>query len=608
MKKIKRESHLLKGYTEANPFSESQAKAYSDEKLVGEFFPTALFWSLFNEGHEILLGTRGSGKTAVLRMLSYSCLRQFNNPKAVDIIKNCTFVGFYIPMHLEFMASLPGKEIPTSSKLEYFQFAFNCSAAKALVHELRVLIKDRFDNSTKRLLAERKILDHLIEMWFARSTVKFSALSDLEWEIERLYETEPFWVDGKRDREIPFLRPIFSPLVAVLPKITEDIGLSASKVHWLACVDEAEFLVEPHLKCINEFLRSEKKPLVVKMATLPFKYVTRETLTKGVCVEPDGNDFNFRVVDHEADSSDFRRLTNKLLEGRLGRCELTFRTPLTLERFLGQEGNDELKDYFQLEMRKNFSEDKILKMVLNALSDTRRSRYKDIRADKLRVKSAYIKRFSPVLYTRIMRSEDSKGNRQVGWFAGASTVRRVSDGNPRRFIQLMYDIFEAAREKNLTPKSQHRIVHNFAQRQFEGSDALPEYGRVLFGLLKKIGTKLQGRVHADAMVDSGCNFKIQDVLLENTNFSEALKLGVAYSLIFCDEESLSDGLSGSSDLRLAYLCAVCFWLPMRKGDPIILRTKAAQQLFSGTTSIPPLDRRASDMVLKQMMLDFDQPE
>ncbi len=79
---MKRSSDLLEGYSGANPFHESQARAGAERKILSEFYPTSAFWSLFNDQHEILLGTRGSGKTFLLRMMSYT-LRQIS-PAAVS--------------------------------------------------------------------------------------------------------------------------------------------------------------------------------------------------------------------------------------------------------------------------------------------------------------------------------------------------------------------------------------------------------------------------------------------------------------------------------------------------------------------------------------------
>src|SRR5437762_4372434 len=122
---MERHSDQLRDYTGPNPFHESQGRAGLDRKILAEFFPTSGFWSLFNDQHEILLGTRGSGKTFLLRMMSYSLLRRFEHEVAKDYVTKRKYIGFFIPLHLEFLASLKGKDISDDERMDYFQFAFN---------------------------------------------------------------------------------------------------------------------------------------------------------------------------------------------------------------------------------------------------------------------------------------------------------------------------------------------------------------------------------------------------------------------------------------------------------------------------------------------------
>ena len=146
---MKRGSDNLKGFRGKNPFREAQARTFGEDKIVSEFCPTSIYWSLFNDQHEILLGTRGSGKTMILKMLSYSCLRKYSNDILSNIIKTHNYIGFYIPMHLEFMASLPGKNVPDDKKLRYFQFAFNCAASRAFLLEVGSLLEDIINDKMK---------------------------------------------------------------------------------------------------------------------------------------------------------------------------------------------------------------------------------------------------------------------------------------------------------------------------------------------------------------------------------------------------------------------------------------------------------------------------
>lgn len=79
---MKRIADLVKGSGAQNPFTDSQARNFSDTKLINEFCPISNYWSLFNDQHEVLLGTRGSGKTFLLKMMRYSMLKRIEDPQA----------------------------------------------------------------------------------------------------------------------------------------------------------------------------------------------------------------------------------------------------------------------------------------------------------------------------------------------------------------------------------------------------------------------------------------------------------------------------------------------------------------------------------------------
>lgn len=582
-----RTSSKLRGYTGANPFHEGQAKAFTDRKLIEEFFPTSTYWSRFNEQHEILIGTRGSGKTAILKMLSYSWLRQLKHENAIEIIKERSFLGFYVPLHLEFVASLPGQGCPESQRLQYFQFAFNCGAVKALIREVQALLPDCYSDPLKRLKAEASILAHLCELWFPGEKCEFNTLADLQWRIDVLYHTQKFWRDGELSEPHLFATALFWPIIPALPRLAADLGLDPEATNWIACLDEAEFLGEPFIRCLNTFLRSEKKPLVLKVATLPFRHLTKKTTSTGASVESEGNDFNYRVIDLEADSTDFIGLSDSLCRARLKKCGIDD-PQLTLESFLGREGNDDLVDYYRLEMGvENSTEEKILGDLLSSLSEARRARFETIKDVPARVQSDYYKKFAPIYYFRRMHVEGSRGNRTVGWYAGARMIRRITDGNPRRFIQLMNDLFEAARSSELNPKNQHRIVMEFCERHFESCEGLPEQGVLLKKIISLVGELLEQRVHGPQLLDGGSNFFVQRSLLENPLLKATLELGIAYSILFTDDVSITQGLQEESDLRLANIITAVFWLPMQKGGHLVLQSKHTREAFAGLLFCPP---------------------
>lgn len=595
-------SQQLKGYTGANPFHESQARTFGDDKVVMEFYPTSLYWSLFNEQHEILIGTRGSGKTVILKMLSYSCLRRFGHDQAHRYATAKSFIGFYIPLHLEFMAALPGDDTEEDDRIRFFQFAVNCAACKALLSEVQDLLTDCFPGDRDRLVAESRIVDHLMEMWDPLRGSATTSLRQLQRGIDLLYVQHKSFTDDLPDRAGVFSKPLFSPIMSVLPALTQDLGLNVQNTNWLACIDEAEFLTPPYIKCINTFMRSEKRPLVVKMATLPFKHSTRETLIAGVSIQPDGNDFNYRCVDTEADSDDFKSLCDHLCSIRMVKCGVTDQN-VTLGRFLGLIGNDDLVDYFRLELDRDATDSCILDGILSALSPERQSHLKDIPHSDAEMRQPYFKKFAPVYFARRMRAENSRGNRTVGWFAGAATLRRVADGNPRRFIQVMNDMVEAARNQDLTPKNQHRVLVDYCARSHRASEGLPELGLVVKELLDTVGQLLAQRVHGTYMVNGGCEFTVDNALLEDRLFRRAVELAVAYSLVVTDRMTLTTGISRESELRLSYLYAVLYWLPMRRGDAFTVRSKHRRLCLDAVDPSKPLTSREAKAAVVQLQLE-----
>lgn len=565
----RRKSDALKRFDGPNPFSESQAKTYGNRKLLGEFFPTSIFWSLFNEQHEILIGTRGSGKTVLLRMMSYSRLRELSehDSRASGYIQSRSYIGFYVPSHLEFMKSLPGSEHPDEDRTEYFQYAFNCSAAAAILSEIEVLLKDCILNRTSQLIAESKIVDLVMEIWFPNISSRITGIQDLQWHINVSFHNQPFWLNGSLSQMPGLAGPILAPIRDVLTVVARVLGLDADETNWIACIDEAEFLSEPFIKCINSFMRSANRPLAIKMATLPFKHSTRSTVDGRTTIEPNGNDFNYRVLNNKSDSIDFVGLTNHICKVRLAKLDIECNS---LEEFLGKMNKDDGLDYYKLEVgEKEGSDEVLLVNILECLSSPRRTRYETIKEDEYKVNHEYLMKFRPVFYVRHMRQLNARANRAVGWFAGSPTVRKVADGNPRRFLQLMNDLVQVARDRNLNPKNQHRTIFSFCERGLEDCQGLPDVGPLIKELVESVGSLLANRVHGPVMVDGGCGFWLDKEMCSIAELQEAIKVAIQYNQIVV-EGATPRLIDEKTQLRLAFMYGVNFWLPLRSGTPIFV--------------------------------------
>ena len=578
---MSRASDLVKGYDKQNPFSDSQARNFSDDKIIKEFYPITNYWSLFNDQHEILIGTRGSGKTFLLKMMRYSMLKSIQDPRAQQLSNQKKFLALYIPMYLEFVTHLTNSDKSEQKQIQLFQFAFNCLLAQSLITELSSILNEDLDELARAKKNLYLAID-LNSMWFDNGVNDVSDLFSLKTKLMKLFYS--FDINNSEIDEIPpvFKRRIGTSLLAVKDLITKHLKLSEDPT-WIICIDEAEFLTEPLQKCINSVFRSDSKRIALKVATLPFFHKTLKTLGKKISVSA-GNDFNYRVVDMKYYSEDFRNLTNTLCTHRL---KTRFRADIDikkLEDFVGIYGNDDQIDYY----RKEFGDDKstrevIEKEIITEFSEKRKrsaANYGNTR------KTVYDK-FAPIFFTRRMYSLSKKGNTKPGWYAGSQMIRKISQGNPRAFIQIMNKLFEKARNSTLTPKAQHGILYEYVQSFCEATQGLETYGPSIYKELDKIALELHKHIHESNLISAGCNFILNFNDEDSFNFAKKwLQLAIAYSRVIVDENTLKNGIKKDTEYLFANTYAANYWLPMR-ADVSPKKIKIIdKQVYTYTVKIP----------------------
>ena len=289
-----------------------------------------------------------------------------------------------------------------------------------------------------------------------------------------------------------------------------------------------------------------------------------ETLVPNVSVA-DGNDFSFRVVDLDCNSEDFIALTNKLCSHRLKKMVKDELDCPDLESFLGKVGNDDQIDYYRQELGDEEAKREIIekKIVENFAPKRKESaiKYKNTR------KAIYDK-YAPILFIREMYNLTRKGHYKPGWYAGATNIRKLSQGNPRIYIQIMNDLFEKARRTTLSAKAQHEVVMNFAKKFCEETQALEGRGPVIYKELEKISNYLHEKVHNEYLRTTGSAFILEYQTSNNyEECKEWLELAIAYSRVVVDDEVKICGIKENTKFNLSNIYAMAYWLPMRSDSP-----------------------------------------
>lgn len=548
-------------YEGLNPFSDNQARNFSDEKISREFFPVSSFWSLFNDQHEILIGSRGSGKTFLLKMMRRSMLKRIDSPEANNIVSEKKYLSLYVPMHLEFIGYIATPDLSPEQKQLSFLIAFNCLLAQSLLNEVNSILQD-FDEE-ERVKKTISISSYLNKVWLNNNNNDIN-INYLVSNIDSLYYSIG---DNHSMDNIPnsFKKQLCAPLLAAKHKIEEVLELNNDPT-WIICIDEAEFLDEEMQKIINSVFRSDSNKIAIKMATLPYRHTTLETIKPSIFVS-NGNDFSYKVIDMSYDSLDFINLTNKLCSHRIksriddGICIDT------LEDFVGKVGNDDLIDYYRLDAgEESSSYDAIMNNIINSFSDKRRlnaPKYSNPR------KTIYDK-YAPIWFLRDIYAISKKGNNKASWYAGANNIRKVAQGNPRSYIKIMYDLFEMARKRSsFSQKSQHEVLYRFAVNTCEATKALGQTGPIIYHNLDLISSCIHSKVHNGNLVAIGSSFRFSDN--KYIEKSETwLKEAIAHSRVIVSENEMIDFslISHGTSLSLANIWAVAYWLPMRKDNPL----------------------------------------
>ena len=563
---MKSVSSLFYKYDGQNPFIDNQARNFSDEKVSSEFYPVSSFWSLFNDQHEIIIGSRGSGKTFLLKMMRYSMLKRIESIKAKKLVEEKKYIAIYVPMHLEFINSAISPYMTVEEKRKSFLTAFNCLLAQSFLHEIESILTEY--NAIDQARKTVEISQYINYMWFKDSELLNYSLSSLADKVDSVFYKTPHYSNGGIEEPAVFHSKLFAPLLSVKEKIESILNL-ANDPTWIICIDEAEFLDEDIQKMINSVFRSDSNKIAIKMATLPYMHVTLETIDSKIRVS-EVNDFSYKVIDMAYDSHDFVSLTNSLCAHRIkSRIDQTIKID-SLEDFLGRQGNDDLIDYYKLETgNSNVSYDDIFDRIVESLSPKRQGNAPNYSNPR---KTIYDK-YAPILFLRETYNLSKRGNHKSAWFAGANTVRKLSQGNPRMFIRIMQLLFEKARERSsFSAKTQHEALYKFAKNNCESVQSMDEIGPLVYDNMCKIATYIHDKVHGETMISIGSSFRItkQAEIEKNKAWLQA---AIANSQLIVPEEVIME--FNRVDTNTKFILANCWcivnWIPMRSDVAVAIK-------------------------------------
>ncbi|ENT3298579.1 hypothetical protein ACFEY4_003406 [Enterobacter asburiae] len=564
--------HNLFGFN--NIFEHSNARYFTSDQLAEEFVWTPAFESLISNKNHIILGSRGSGKTALIKMLSHECLTKLKDEKAREIIEQRSFIATYIPLKVEWVNSIG--DIDDNNLL--FKWSLNLSSCARFLDTIRSCLHSYVEDEIDRIIKEKSICNKISELWLSK---KLNTITDIYDDLE-ITEYKKNIIFNKmklglklNDDDLMvglnFNTDLFKPLIMALSTVRKEIGLSNSST-FCVCIDEAEFLTKEHHRILNTHMRSYNE-IVFKITTMPYRHYTLETVT-GTPLNM-GHDFDYLNIDKQGlhgssnnNSHDFfENFADKLFRKRIKNSSIINKN-ITLESLLGNSilidsPKDVLPDDKLMEKVREYCDSNTIKRA-ERLFEQDYSLFESSVSRKLRG-------------TLILKDsfQRYKGNASPFIFSGYSLIVRCSDGNPRRLLRLFNYLFskniESCTElKPLSDKEQGAKLKEFSYSELDGLN-LEVGGKKAFDLFTTIGRFLKDKLHTDKINTDTYNSFSFDV--EDDNVWKYIETAVDLGLIYPDFRGLDNDNkmpNRKGRFSLAFCLSPHFYLMPRKGNSIKL--------------------------------------
>lgn len=561
-----------------NLFEIENARNLNPKELVDTFVPTQSFWRLLSAKHHVVLGARGSGKTALAKMLSHDHLAMLEDSRAQSAIREQQFIGVYVPTKLEWVGGLKNKPWQSESqKEEFFQWRLNLASCLALITTLESCIRCYCGDKGSQARVEVEMATSLAEAWADGLKIETldklrSHLEDIEYSKHLLIARARATGDQRPSGNGPgpaFDSELFVPLKRGMTLAERILKLRPESV-WLVCLDEAEFLEALHHRIVNSHMRAHSGRVFFKVTTMPYCHYTLATNTD-VSLDV-GHDFEYAYIDSDpvlfartsGEKSSIgtqfaRTLFNRRVEAS-GLRDISIADVLGRSALLDDKDKDWGIDSEQFELMRRYCSSETV-----------------YRAERLvgspKFKSEISRKIHGALLLRDAY-EKFKGRAEPDIYSGAVLAIRCGDANPRRLIRIFNGILlmvwsamnRGRAVPRLSPKDQTRVLKRLSTSALVRVQSEPQCGRELYEFLKTIGDSMHRDFHESPLTtDQITSISIEKDVSDKhwSLIQRAVELGLLYPNMGPHQRDEMPDRQGT--FHLAFILAPHFFLLPRRG-------------------------------------------
>ena len=437
---------------------------------VGEsFIWSANFGKLIQNGHSVVLGARGCGKTTLMKMLTLPALKSWKDERAGQIRKNIPFYAIYISTDIYWDV----KNQAYSSQLERFgkfdeiisNFSVNSNVFTSLCDTFQYIIEEyELEDDSKEI----ELCKSLIDAWKLTQVIPKiifvkEALTKRVDEVNLLVQKILF--NFEEDDKIPhpdYFNLSFETSVESIIPIFERIYRIDSGKKWAFCFDELEFAPIWLQQKLFRSLRSRKQFLLYKLSASPILSLELEKLLQSEYAATSGNDMQIIKMWNSYDNEIFSlRVIDSLLRKN-------FPDKTAIEFF----GSNEVYNSSNLYIEDSSFYNKIIELTKKDPSFVLFLKEKKIdpvspAIDNPKLKDTVFRKIKPIVYFRdfyidevLINRKDNKVSyrsrkKAKELFSGLEVLSKICDGNPRWLIGIVNSILSNSGGKGSHPDQPH---------------------------------------------------------------------------------------------------------------------------------------------------------
>jgi hypothetical protein len=456
------------------------ARWLSFEDVARTFVPVPQFLQLGHEGHSVLLGPRGCGKTTLLKMLTRRALDGWDASGRAERFQTSfsrpRYEAIYISSDVRWsyeLTSLPETaSLSPQLSLQAQRIMVSANALFSLLETIQGIVDSK--RETEVIIAES-----LIKQWRLSNTLK--SIADVKATLGRIVgEIRGYLNLGNREK----LERVFDGIPATFYGHTLDAPIDAISLisdrlpkeiclpKWALCYDELEIAPAWLRTELLEALRSAQQNVYLKLTWSPL-------LPSGLRTSPEPA-ADFKAIrlwhSHVVDPRDFcEELARDFLRERFPGLHVT-PDAFFSRSVLAAEGDEEPPNSYErgsteYEVFKELASwDQSFRRLMNA----RNIDPSDPVPKSLLEKDQFFRKVKPVALLRLeFKSEKgARSRKRPAIYAGKEAVYAMSEGNPRWLRGLLNDfadlggraISKSSGTLSVRYKDQAKLLNTASQR------------------------------------------------------------------------------------------------------------------------------------------------